>query len=167
MEYLLHMRSGLRVSRTGSVIGPRGRELKWRVSNAGYARVVAYIEGRHTSLSVHRLVAELFVAGDGFVVNHKDGNKLNNDAENLEWCTYRDNSIHAVSTGLVTYDHQIGHKWSAGERNGRAKITWHEVREIRKHFSGGYARGSKPWESYGISNVMFRNILRGESWVSK
>jgi len=51
---------------------------------------------------MHRLVAKLFIPNpdDLPVVNHKDGNKKNNRANNLEWTTYQDNSLHACKTGL-------------------------------------------------------------------
>lgn len=53
---------------------------------------------------VHRLVALLFLDVpenyEELVVNHKDGNKLNNSYTNLEWCTYDYNNYHARVTGL-------------------------------------------------------------------
>ena len=57
---------------------------------------------------VHRLVAECFVPkppeppGERLEVNHKDGNKLNNHASNLEWTTHLENVRHAYRTGLIT-----------------------------------------------------------------
>ena len=56
--------------------------------------------------NIHRLVAEAFVPNpDNLpVVNHIDGNKLNNDSDNLEWCTYAYNNKHA-------YDHKLKRAW--------------------------------------------------------
>lgn len=71
--------------------------------------MVAYIAG--ADRLVHRLVAETFIeerepmadeVDFKFQVNHKDGNKLNNRANNLEWVTGSENRIHAVKTGLAS-----------------------------------------------------------------
>ena len=51
---------------------------------------------------IHILVANAFIGekGDGYQINHKDGNKKNNAVENLEWCTARENILHAYKNGL-------------------------------------------------------------------
>lgn len=57
----------------------------------------------------HRLVAEYFLDNkDNLpIVNHKDGNKLNNHVNNLEWITVQDNNIHAYETGLKRKDNGV------------------------------------------------------------
>jgi len=66
----------------------------------GYFRV--NVDGCPTY--VHRIVAECFVPRPpgATEVNHKDGNKLNNRASNLEWVTHLENVRHAYRTGLIT-----------------------------------------------------------------
>ena len=51
----------------------------------------------------HRLVAENFIPNPNHlpIVNHKDGNKLNNNINNLEWASYSDNIKHAHSFNLI------------------------------------------------------------------
>lgn len=71
-------------------------------NNLGYKIVVLSKNGKPRMHYVHRLVAEAFVPhveGCG-VVNHLDCNKNNNRADNLEWTTYKKNSIHAKTNGL-------------------------------------------------------------------
>lgn len=69
----------------------------------GYLLVVLRGEDNksHTEL-VHRLIADAFYDGnhDGLIVNHIDGNKTNNFVGNLEWCSYRENALHAYRIGL-------------------------------------------------------------------
>lgn len=61
------------------------------------------IERKTKTYPVHRIVATAFCVSsspDKKVVNHIDGNKLNNKASNLEWVTSSENHIHALQTGL-------------------------------------------------------------------
>lgn len=58
--------------------------------------------GKYIHKSVHSLVAEMFLPknGNGLVVNHIDGNKHNNRADNLEWVSRSENDKHAFNLGL-------------------------------------------------------------------
>ena len=60
-------------------------------------------------IKTHIAVAENFVCGkkEGLVVNHKDGNKTNNLYTNLEWCTNKENTIHAVKSGLLKVNKKV------------------------------------------------------------
>ena len=72
---------------------------------------------------VHRLVAQAFVPNPNNYpeVNHKDENKENNNANNLEWCTTRYN---------LTYGHRLD--CAKGENNDKHKLTINQVKEIRR-----------------------------------
>ncbi|MGX8701538.1 NUMOD4 motif-containing HNH endonuclease [Caproiciproducens sp.] len=71
-------------------------------SRVNYQRVSLSKENCVRSLFVHRLVANAFVYRENgkTQVNHIDGNKKNNNAENLEWVTPKENTIHAFSHSL-------------------------------------------------------------------
>lgn len=67
--------------------------LKPSVSPKGYYTVVFGVNGTRMAHSVHRIIAKTFLPNpDNLpVINHKDGNKLNNNVSNLEWCTQKYN----------------------------------------------------------------------------
>lgn len=91
------------VSDTGLVkTAKTGRILKPAIDARGYERVCLFKANRDRRFKVHRLVASAFVPNpDGKPqVNHKDGNKRNNAAVNLEWATNSENMAHAKRTGL-------------------------------------------------------------------
>lgn len=82
-----------------------GRDLKLKTDRYGY--YVAFLckrtEGVRKSITVHRLVAITFleVVKGKNLVNHIDGNKKNNNVDNLEWVTSKENTHHAIKNGLV------------------------------------------------------------------
>lgn len=77
---------------------PFKRFMKFSLNRGGY--LGATIDKRQNG--VHRFIAEIFVPNpeNKPYVNHKDGNKQNNHADNLEWTTPSENNCHALQTGL-------------------------------------------------------------------
>lgn len=73
-----------------------------RASVCEYRMAVLSRNNKICALKISRLVALNFVKNpnDLMVVNHIDGNKLNDHFSNLEWCTYSRNSVHAFEIGL-------------------------------------------------------------------
>ena len=85
----------------------RGRMCNLHQDNNGYITTnIRYEDGRKR-VRIHRLVAENFIKNNENkkVVNHIDGVKQNNYFENLEWCTYQENTRHACSIGLIKKDY--------------------------------------------------------------
>jgi hypothetical protein len=79
-----------------------GKVLKLSYDKRGYQRVALYRDGLKKTISMHRVVALNFIKNleNKAQVNHIDGNKQNNYANNLEWNTCQENIIHANANGL-------------------------------------------------------------------
>lgn len=78
--------------------------LKYQVINSGYKVATLCIDYNKKNVFVHRVIAESFVPNldSKQEVNHINGIKTDNRAENLEWSTSSQNKIHAYETGLMT-----------------------------------------------------------------
>lgn len=103
------------------------RNLSKHLDKDGYEKVrLVSLDGRHT-YSVHRLILESFNPVDNMEllqVNHKDGNKRNNNLTNLEWTTCAENIRHACNNNLRHVQ--------KGENNNQAKLSENDVKEIIK-----------------------------------
>lgn len=72
----------------------------------GYYSVVLYANRKFINKPIHRLIAETFLDNPNNYncINHKDKNKLNNNVENLEWCSYSHNSSWSLSKPINKID---------------------------------------------------------------
>lgn len=96
------------VSNTGEIKGIKtGKIRKKNINHEGYYFVGVSLGSRDIKpcIKVHRAVAETFLENveNLPVINHKDGNKLNNNVDNLEFCTYQYNTQHAVENDLINF----------------------------------------------------------------
>lgn len=117
-------KSGATVSNKGNVIGVSGRRLNPTIGKHGYALISLTNHDGTKTRSVHRAVVETFI-GDipkDMVVNHVNGDKLDNRIENLEVATHAENTRHAYANGLATGQH--------GEDNSMAKLTNRELERV-------------------------------------
>lgn len=124
----------------------------------GYLIVGLHRGGRTTASPVHRLVAAAFCSGrdaEHSQVNHKDGNKLNNAAGNLEWVTAQQNTVHAHANGLI--------KYRRGEDNRASRITAADVLAIRAARERGIP-AKEVAAKYGIATTYVWEITSGRSW---
>ena len=106
------------------------RIMSFRIIKGGYAQLDLCKNGIKRPYLVHRIVAETFVPNPKNLpqVNHKDGNKLNNCADNLEWCTAKENMIHSVKAGLRTDLKAV----DALSKEGRYIATYPSIKEAAR-----------------------------------
>lgn len=83
----------VRTVKTGKIKSPC-------ISNAGYYMVNLHKNGKANLKTVHRIVITAFEGPSKLHTNHKDGDKLNNRLDNLEYVTHRENVLHAYKTRL-------------------------------------------------------------------
>lgn len=125
-----------------------GRELRQRDQltkgkPTGYKYVTLYKSGElYQGISVHRLVALAHIPNPENKpwVNHKDGNKANNNALNLEWTTIQENILHSIETGLRTYKRGAEHHNTGAKRSQQTKKLQSQQKQGENHpkFKGYY-----------------------------
>lgn len=128
---------------------------KTKINNCGYERITLNKNKIAKDYSVHRLVAQIFIEkhnNKNIHVNHKDGNKLNNHVNNLEWCTRKYNVIHSYKLGLA--------KGKFGIQNGNSKLTQELVNNIRSEKLTYNQLSNK----YNISESTVWRVLTNRSW---
>lgn len=145
------------VSNTGKVKSLRyNKILKFSINGKGYLQVQFTVNYKFTTFKVHRLVAQAFIPNpeNKPEVNHKDGNKLNNNDWNLEWNTTLENNLHARKTGLS--------KFLRGEDSSNVKLTEKEVLQIRK--SKNKKSSVELANIFNVTKENIRHILNNKTW---
>ncbi len=114
----------------------------------GYFDLQLFKDGKGKFIRVHRIVAMTFIGPcpDGLVVNHKDGNKQNNNVENLEYVTVTENERHSRRV--------------LGKTN---KFKELEVIEIRKMAKNG-SKYKEIMQAYPISHAQVSRIVNRKQW---
>lgn len=138
--------------------------LKPFIAGAGYEYVTLSVDGVRHRRTVHSLVALAFVGprAVGMEVNHRDANKTNNAAENLEYLTRSGQILHATRV--------LGKSWhkrpglNAGAKNGSCKLTEDDVRAIRQR--GDLETHEELAKQFGVSRRCIGMILNGRTWKS-
>lgn len=99
----------------------RERIIKPTLTSTGYYKVDLKKNGKRKVYKLHRAIAQAFIPnpeGKPFI-NHIDGNPLNNDIANLEWCTNQENIRHGYKLGLLPstreYHEDFIHRYAEGE----------------------------------------------------
>lgn len=135
-----------------------GRVLKITRDTRGYPHVKLYSSIGKKTINIHRLVATTFIDNphNKRTVNHKDGDKSNNHAHNLEWATDRENMKHAFNAGLVTR-----HK---GINSHNHKINQKIADKIRAEYSLGNSTQQNLAKKYQLCQTQISRIVNSKVW---
>ena len=94
--------------------GAQLRNKKATLDAHGYLVLTLWKDNKQKRQYIHRLVATAFVEGDtSLTVDHIDGNKLNNNPDNLEWVSRSENTRRQHVTGLVNTSTQFKLGWNS------------------------------------------------------
>ena len=140
-----------------------GQTLKLLLDKIGYIRVNLCKDGRIKNVTVHRLVAEMFIPNPNNYpeVNHRDEDKTNNCVENLEWCTREYNVNYGTAKKRMANTNSIPVK-------GVNKETGEEI--YLKSMAEGILYGFNPKRISDVclgkqhihNGYSFQKILKGE-----
>lgn len=127
-------------------------------SRDGYLAVKLCFNNVQTNMASHRIIAMTFIPNpeNKLEVNHKDGNKLNNSIDNLEWCTHQENIQHSYDTKLNVP--------KTGEKHHRSKLKNKEVLQIRKELRVVGCNQTALAKKYKVSNTLITYIKNNKLW---
>lgn len=127
----------------------KGKYLKYKKTSRGYLSL--QLCGK--DCLIHRLVAKAFIPNpeNKPQVNHIDGDKSNNNVENLEWCTSSENNKHRYRYGLYNQD---------GVKNPQSKFTEEDVKEILEMLYKNITL-TEIAKQYNVSITTISNIKNG------
>lgn len=158
-----HISDEYEVSNTGRVRRIKGKGMKYgdspRLLNPSVlANGYPHVNLKKKVTTLHRLVSTAFLGDrpEGLVTNHKDGNKLNNSIENLEYVTYQYNSRHAFSNGLQKPPMTKGSEIGTSKLNERAVVVIKKLIPIMKNRTIA--------KIFCVTPSCICDIARGRSW---
>lgn len=138
----------------GEIKNQNGLILKPRIDSYGYTFYCLYNKPMKKEYKTHRIMMDTFkpiINSNKLQVNHKDGNKLNNHLDNLEWCTHQEN---------------IDHSFKIGKRdNNRSnKLNKTKANIIRYGLLNKYFTISELAKLFNVSTTTIKNIKYNKTW---
>lgn len=153
------------IARDGSALNPyrRNQKATIRINPDGYPCFGG-------SVPVHLYVAFGWVDGyfKGAEINHKDFDRQNFNADNLEWVTHAENVAYSVK-----YNSDLWKRCRQGIHNGRATFTEEKIKQIRMLYEGGMSIADiirldhpelKKAKQYKSLHSTYSNICKRRTW---
>lgn len=146
VDYVYYREDGVKQTKKQKKLGGS------KLTPKGYMRV--RLDGK--TKFIHQIIAENFIPNPNNLpqINHIDGNKLNNNSNNLEWVTNQENRDHAVKNRLIAY----------GETAGLTKLTLNQVKEIKYLYSQGNLSQREIAKMFNIGQQNVSMIIRNKTW---
>lgn len=122
----------------------KGSRKKETETKTGYLKTTLFKDGKGTTKEIQRIVAETFIDNPYHKeqVNHIDGNKHNNRVDNLEWCSPRENTVHAKEV----------------LKKGIKKVHQYDM---QGHFIRSFQSIKEASESTGVPRCSISNVVCG------
>lgn len=148
---------GYKICSDGRIYNKDGSLKKLHKNNNGYYLVDIYENSVRKKWLLHRLIATLFIPNPQKekVVNHIDGNKLNNHYSNLEWTNHSQNNKHAYKIGL---------KKPLSNPKFNIRLSISDVKEIKTLLRFGNANQAEIGRRFGVSRNVINNIKTEKTW---
>lgn len=127
------------ITKEGKCINKKtGHVKKTFISNTGYERVSLWNKGKNKKYSIHRLVATKYIDNPNNYkqINHIDGNKLNNNVDNLEWCDLSQNIKHAYKNKLIKVNTTKVIQYSKDMKKIK---EWNSIKEVENELKINHA----------------------------
>lgn len=153
------------ISKDGHAINPirKNQKVTYSLNQDGYPCFGG-------GVPVHLYVAHAWVEGyfEGAEVNHKDFDRTNFNADNLEWVTHSDNIRKSVKDNA-----DVWNKSKQGTSNGRSTFSEDQIKDIRKKYESGmsivdivkeYHPELKTQKQYHSMWSTFADICYGKTW---
>lgn len=133
----------------------RGRILRPSLGGNGYANVTFTCQGKRLCVTIHALVARVFLGPPppGQEVRHRNGIRADSRLSNLHYGTRSQNALDRYEHGTMVYP--------CGEKSPVAKLSDNAVKYIRAAKEGQRALGRR----FGVHHRTISAVLRGDTWA--
>lgn len=149
-----------KISNLGNVFSIRSNKtLIPHSMGIGYLGVGLYTKSKGVNKKIHKLIADYFIPNpeNKKCVNHIDGNKLNNNINNLEWCTSLENNRHA-------WFNKLNRAPKYGDRIPNSIFKDNEIRELRKLIRSKLYTLTSIAKSYKVSLTTISSIKTNRTY---
>lgn len=159
--YLNHEKTNYKVSSDGRIKNTITKHFISlnTIDKYGYVQVCLSHKNKKYVKTLHTIVATAFIPNpeNKPQVNHKNGNKLKNDVDNLEWVTAKENIIHAYNNGL--HDNV-----AKGETHGLNVYSENVIHKVCELLQDGKMSVQEISYTTGVAKSTIHDILSGKYW---